>query len=77
MSLAAIEEEHSKISPLLSITTLKKNFKVSFLTKGDVLIYLALSKDPKESVTSLNKQLEILHLAFISLTTSQIVEHLK
>jgi len=77
MSLAVIEEEHSKISPLLSITTLKKNFKVSFLTKGDVLIYLALSKDPKESVTSLNKQLEILHLAFISLTTSQIVEHLK
>jgi hypothetical protein len=65
------------MSPLLSITTLKKTFKVSFLTKGDVLIYLVLSRDPKESVTSLNKQLEILHLAYISLTTNQIIEHLK
>jgi hypothetical protein len=77
MSLAAIEQESSKISPLLSITTVNKTFKVSFLTKSDVLIYLVLSKDPKESVTSLNKQLEILHLAFISLTTSQILDNLK
>jgi hypothetical protein len=77
MSLAAIEQESSKISPLLSISTLKNTFKVSFLTKGEVLIYLVLSKDKKESVTSLNKQLEILHLAFISITTSQILEHLR
>ena len=55
MSLAAIEEETSKISELLSIQNIQKNFKVAFLTKGDVLIYLAISKDQRESVTSLKK----------------------
>jgi hypothetical protein len=55
LSLAAIEEEASKISPLLSLMNIKKTFKVAFITKGEVLIYLALSKDQRESVSSLKK----------------------
>jgi hypothetical protein len=55
LSLAAIEEESSKLSQVLSIMGPNKKFKVAFITKGDVLIYLAMSKDPKESVTSLKK----------------------
>lgn len=62
MAQVAQEEEASKVSQLLGITKLKNNFKVAFLTKGEVLIYLAISKDPRESITSLRKQLEVLHL---------------
>jgi hypothetical protein len=77
MSLAAIEEESSKISELLAIMSIKRTFKVAFITKGDVLIYLALSRDKRESITSLKKQLEVLHLQFVSLTTSLVLEHLR
>lgn len=55
LSLAAIEEEASKLSPLLSISNISKTFKVAFITKGEVLIYLALSKEKSETVTSLKK----------------------
>jgi hypothetical protein len=55
LSLAAIEEEASKQSQLLSIINIRKTFKVAFITKGDVLIYMVLSKDIRESVTSLKK----------------------
>lgn len=77
MSLAAIEEESVKISPLLSFATKGKKFKISFMIRGEVLIYVALSKDPYESLTSLRKQLEILHLQFIALTTNGIINTLK
>jgi len=70
VSLSAIEEEHSKSSPILGmITKNSKRFKVAFLTKGDVLIYIAVSKNRFESLTSLRKQLEVLHTQFISITT--------
>jgi DNA-binding MurR/RpiR family transcriptional regulator len=57
--------------------SIKRTFKVAFITKGDVLIYLALSRDKRESITSLKKQLEVLHLQFVSLTTSLVLEHLR
>ena len=48
-----------------------------FSTKGEVLIYLCVSKNRYESITSLRKQLEILHLQFIAITTHGIIESLK
>ena len=66
------------MSQLLSIQSLKTNkFKVAFLTKGEVLIYFAISKDKYESLTALRKQLEILHLQYIALTTSHVINSLK
>ena len=77
MSLAAIEEESTKTSPILSLSKISSKFKVAFLTKGEVLIYFVISKDRYESQTSLRKQLEILHLQFIGLTTGGIINSLK
>ncbi len=56
---------------------MKNDFKVAFLTKGEVLIYICISKDKRESLTSMRKQLEILHLQFVSITTSKAIDHLK
>lgn len=58
------------------MTSLSKNFKVSFMTKGQVLIYFCITRNKKESQTSLRKQLEILHLQFIAITTSSIIANL-
>jgi len=49
VSLAAIEEDSNKSSPLLSIGKISNKFKVAFLTKGEVLIYFVISKDKYES----------------------------
>lgn len=77
MAQLAQEEEASKVSQLLGISKLNNHLKIAFLTKGDVLIYLAISKDPRESIPCLRKQLEVLHLQFISITTSQVIENLR
>lgn len=78
LSLAAIEEEQSKISPLLGLFgKSSKRFKVAFLTKGEVLIYIAISKNKYESLTSLRKQLEVFHTQFIGITTQSLIQGLK
>jgi hypothetical protein len=38
-----------------------RKFKISFLIKGEVLIYIAISKIKNESLATLKKQLEVLH----------------
>ena len=55
-SVSLFEEQNIKSSPLLAAIGLNaKRFKVAFLTKGEVLIYIALSKNRHESLTSLRK----------------------
>lgn len=38
------------------------NYKFAFVTKGNCLIYIAMSRNKYESVSFLKKQLEMLHL---------------
>jgi len=74
VQLPLLEGQNIKSSPLLGAFGLNaKRFKVAFLTKGEVLIYIALSKNRHESLTSLRKQLEVLHTQFISITTQSII----
>jgi hypothetical protein len=48
-------------------------YKFVFVTKGNCLIYIALSRMPNESASFLRKQLEILHLQLISISTKQVI----
>ena len=56
--------------------------KICFMTVGGkgsdcCLIYIALSKDPKESISHMRKQLQFIHCLFISAGTKNIVSALR
>ena len=59
------------------MSNLGRRFKVALLHKGSSLIYFGMSKNPYESTNFLRRQLEILHLQIISITTNQIIKTLK
>ena len=54
-----------------------KKLKIAFVVKGGCLIYIAVSKNPKESISFLKKQLETLHTTLVSIATKNFVEMLK
>jgi len=68
LDTTSIDETEAK-SQILSVFNLKKNCKVCFLQKGNSLIYVAVSKDFGESQYFLRRQLEVLHMQLISITT--------
>lgn len=72
-----MEPDNEKQSKILSLVSLSSAFKVSFMHKGDCLIYIALSKNENESVTFLKRQLEMLHSQIISLTTKNLIKTLQ
>ena len=53
-----------------------KKLKIAFVVKGGCLIYIAVSKNPKESISFLKKQLETLHTTLVSIATKNFVEML-
>ena len=53
-----------------------KDKKICVLTKGDCLIYVALSSEKDETISFLRKQLEFLHMQLISVTTRHMMKML-
>ena len=57
-----VEDDESKNAKIKAIMSHGDHYKFVFLTKGNCLIYIALSRQKNESVSFLRKQLEMLHL---------------
>lgn len=71
-----VEDDESSNARVRAIMSHCDNYKFTFLTKGNCLIYIALSRQPSESVSFLRKQLEMLHLQVISISTKQVMKML-
>lgn len=54
------EKDNSQVQAIMC--TKLDHYKFAFVTKGNCLIYIALSRSKHESVSFLKKQLEMLHL---------------
>ena len=52
-------------------------YRFAFMTKGGCLIYIAMTRSKNETVSFLKKQLEMLHLQLISITSRQIIVMLR
>ena len=53
------------------------HYKFVFVSKASCLIYIGLTRNRSESVSFVKKQLEMLHLQLISITSRQVIEMLK
>ena len=71
-----IEDDESKNAKVKAIISHADRYKFVFLTKGNCLIYIALSRQKNESVSFLRSQLEMLHLQVISISTKQVIKML-
>ena len=71
-------DDESKNSLIQSIHCSKfDHYKFAFITKGACMIYIGLSRNKYESVSFVKKQLEMLHLQLISITSRQVIEMLR
>ena len=64
-------------SVIQSLQAYVDGYKFAFVIKGGCLIYIAMSRCKSESISFLKKQLEMLHLQLISITSRQIVVMLR
>lgn len=71
-----MEEDEAK-SRIKSVLKLSSKFKVAFMQKAKCLNYVAISKLKNESITFLRRQLEVLHLQLISITTQSLIKTLQ
>ena len=71
-------DDETKNSQMQSIMCYRgDHYKFAFVTKGNCLIYIGLSRCKHESVSFVKKQLEMLHLQLISITSRQVIEMLR
>lgn len=71
-----VEDDESGNAKIKAIVSHADHYKFVFLTKGNCLIYIALSRQRGESISFLKKQLEMIHLQLISISTKQVIRML-
>jgi hypothetical protein len=74
MTQEEMDKDDDKGNSLLqAIVSHGDGYKFTFLTKANCLIYMALSRQKNESVSFLKKQLEMMHLQLVSISTRQVM----
>lgn len=70
-------DDEEKNSLMQSVVTWLGDYKFAFMNKGASLIYIGLSRQKNESVSFLRKQLEMIHLQLMAVTSRRVIEMLR